>query len=56
MKIIVTIYLLLVIVYSSRADWEKCKGPYRGEVRKIIEHNNELFALVVNNDGTSLPR
>jgi photosystem II stability/assembly factor-like uncharacterized protein len=51
----VTIYLLLVIVYSSRADWEKCKGPYRGEVRKIIEHNNELFALVVNNDGTSLP-
>lgn len=55
MKIIVTIYLLLVIVYSSRADWEECKGPYRGEVRKIIEYNNELFALVVNNDGTSLP-
>ena len=45
MKIIVTIYLLLVIVYSSRADWEKCKGPYRGEITNIVEHNGYLFAL-----------
>lgn len=45
MKIIVTIYLLLVIVYSSRADWEKCEGPYRGEITNIVEHNGYLFAL-----------
>jgi hypothetical protein len=45
MKIIVTIYLLLVIVYSSRADWEKCEGPYRGEITNIVEHNGYMFAL-----------
>ena len=55
MKIIVTIYLLLVIVYSSRADWEKCKGPYRGEITNIVEHNGYLFALNYSYDCIDCP-
>ena len=45
MKIVLTICLLLVVVYSSRADWEKCNGPCRGEITNIVEHNGYLFAL-----------
>ena len=55
MKLVVTVFIFLSTAFTAQADWEQCKGPYRGEVTNIIEHNGYLFAITSSFDCIECP-